>query len=73
MPRSIIRYWIASLAVLVILVAATGCDLISMVSNSISFGLGVAFASQVQTTSTDYRCFHNGAEVDCSTLNIDQS
>jgi hypothetical protein len=73
MSRSMIKSWVASLAVLAMLVGSAGCDMFSLVGNSISFGLGAAAASQFQTTSTDYRCYRNGVEVDCSTMNIDPS
>jgi hypothetical protein len=73
MPRSIIKHAIASLVLVAILVGIAGCDMMSMVGNSVFFGLGAMFASGFQTTTTDYRCYRNGVEVDCSTMDINPS
>lgn len=37
-------------------------------SDLLWFGAGALVASQFQTTTTEYRCFRDGVEVDCSTL-----
>jgi hypothetical protein len=46
----------------------TGCDWVTLGSSAVSFVLGAATASAVQTTTTEYRCFRNGVEIDCGSL-----
>lgn len=47
---------------------SAGCELTGLSGASLPFMLGALAASQVQTTTVEYRCFRDGIEVDCSEL-----
>lgn len=72
MRRATIKLWIAGGALAAILAGGSGCVWPTWAGNPLSFAVGVLFASQIQTSSTEYHCYRNGVEIDCSTLNTDQ-
>jgi hypothetical protein len=56
------------ITLVVLLGSISGCNWEVLAGSAASFTLGIITASHFQKTTTEYRCFRGGVEVDCGDL-----
>lgn len=65
MHRKRPQYSVLGVLLVLLLSTIAGCNWAMLGSNAASFALGIITASQFAKTTTEYRCFRNGVEINC--------